>query len=92
MSGCSALGASQGGALTQLIALGAADKYLSQNPSITFFRFRYNRYTNFAMEAEPKATLAATNEECNSVCLRCIAVTDPQESRRPGGCKRGDLA
>jgi hypothetical protein len=48
---CSAIGASQGGALTQLIALGAADKYLSQNPSITFWRFRYNRYTNFAMEA-----------------------------------------
>ena len=39
-----------GGALTQLIALGAADKYLSQNPSITFWRFRYNRYTNFALE------------------------------------------
>ena len=47
---CSAIGASQGGALTQLIALGAADKYLSQNPSITFWRFRYSRYTNFAME------------------------------------------
>lgn len=42
--------ASAGGALTQLIALGAADKYLSQNPSITFWRFRYNKYTNFALE------------------------------------------
>lgn len=51
MTSCSAIGASQGGALTQLIALGAADKYLSQNPSITFWRFRYNRYTNFALEA-----------------------------------------
>jgi hypothetical protein len=51
MASCSALGASQGGALTQLIALGAADRYLSQNPSITFWRHRYNRYTNFAMEA-----------------------------------------
>ena len=47
---CSAVGASQGGALTQLIALGAADKYLSMNPAITFWRFRYSRYTNFAME------------------------------------------
>ena len=47
----SASGASQGGALTQLIALGAADKYLTQNPSITYWRFRYNRYTNFSMEA-----------------------------------------
>jgi hypothetical protein len=50
MPSCSAIGASQGGALTQLIALGAADKYLSQNPAITFWRFRYSRYTNFAME------------------------------------------
>jgi len=48
-SGC--VGASTGGTLTQLIALGAADVYLTQNPSITFFRFRYNKYTNFAMEA-----------------------------------------
>jgi hypothetical protein len=46
-----ALGASAGGSLTQLIALGAADRYLTQNPNITFFRHRYNRYTNFAMEA-----------------------------------------
>ena len=45
------LAASQGGALTQLIALGAADKYLTQNASITFWRFRYNKYTNFACEA-----------------------------------------
>ena len=46
-----ALAASQGGALTQLIALGAADKYLTQSPSITFWRFRYNKHTNFALEA-----------------------------------------
>ena len=52
MSGsCAAVSASQGGALTQLIALGAADKYLTQNASITFWRFRYNKYTNFACEA-----------------------------------------
>lgn len=50
MSNCSA-SASLGGALTQLIALGAADKYLTQNASITFWRFRYNKYTNFACEA-----------------------------------------
>jgi hypothetical protein len=41
---------SQGGALTQLIALGAADRYLTQNANITYWRHRYNRYTNFAME------------------------------------------
>jgi len=44
-------GASAGGTLTELIALGAADVYLTKNPSITFFRFRYNKHTNFAMEA-----------------------------------------
>ena len=48
---CSSVSASLGGALTQLIALGAADKYLTQNASITFWRFRYNKYTNFACEA-----------------------------------------
>lgn len=49
--GQSCIGATAGGTLTELIALGAADKYLSMNPSITFWRFRYNKYTNFAMEA-----------------------------------------
>ena len=44
-------GASAGGTLTELIALGAADQYLTANPTITFFRFRYNKHTNYAMEA-----------------------------------------
>jgi hypothetical protein len=50
-----------------LIALGAADKYLSQNPSITFFRFRYNRYTNFAMEAieQPFNTMVSFGQDCS---------------------------
>lgn len=51
MASCSGVSASLGGALTQLIALGAADKYLTPNASITFWRFRYNKYTNFACEA-----------------------------------------
>lgn len=51
MSGSSCIGASAGGSLTELIALGAADVYLTKNPSITFWRFRYNKHTNFAMEA-----------------------------------------
>jgi hypothetical protein len=41
----------QGGALTQLIALGAADKYLTQSPSITFWRYRFSRYSNFSTES-----------------------------------------
>jgi hypothetical protein len=40
-----------GGSITQLIALGAADKYLTQGPTITYWRFKYNKYTNFALEA-----------------------------------------
>jgi hypothetical protein len=44
-------GSSSGGALTELIALGAADQYLTHNPTITFWRFRYNKHTNYAMEA-----------------------------------------
>lgn len=50
-SGSTCAGASAGGALTELIALGAADQYLTANPTITFFRFRYNKHTNYAMEA-----------------------------------------
>jgi hypothetical protein len=47
--GC--VGTSSGGTLTQLVALGAADVYLTKCPTITYFRFRYNKYTNFAMES-----------------------------------------
>ena len=49
---CSAIGAaSAGGTLTELIAVGAMDIYLIKNPNVTFFRFRYNKHTNFALEA-----------------------------------------
>lgn len=34
----------------QLIAYGAQDIYLTGNPSITFFKFMYQRHTNFATE------------------------------------------
>lgn len=39
-----------GGALTELVAKGAMDAYLTDCPSTTLFRFRYNKYTNFVME------------------------------------------
>lgn len=51
MSQGTCIGASAGGTLTELIALGAADVYLTKNATITFWRFRYNKHTNFAMEA-----------------------------------------
>ncbi|CAK9253047.1 unnamed protein product [Sphagnum jensenii] len=46
-----AVGASSGGSLIELVALGAADTYLTMNPSITFWRFRYNKHTNFTLES-----------------------------------------
>ena len=93
---------SHGGALTQLIALGAADKYLSQNPSITFFRFRYNRYTNFAMEAieQPFNTMVTFGQDCSLTFNRTgdllywtyVVITLPgiygcDRSSREGGSK-----
>ena len=40
-----------GGGLMQLVAVGAADIYLTGNPQITFFKTVYKRYTNFSMES-----------------------------------------
>jgi hypothetical protein len=45
------MGATSGGNLTNLIALGAMDTHLTMCPSITYWRFRYNRYTNFTLES-----------------------------------------
>ena len=39
-----------GGGLMQLVAYGAQDVYLTGNPTITFFKIVYKRYTNFAIE------------------------------------------
>jgi hypothetical protein len=41
---------STGGGLRQLVALGAQHAYLAGNPETTFFRFRYQRHTNFAVD------------------------------------------
>ena len=38
------------GGLTQLVAYGAQDIYLTGNPEITFFKVVYRRHTNFAIE------------------------------------------
>ena len=47
----SAAQATASGALTELVALGAIDVYLSADANFTYFRLRYQRYTNFAMES-----------------------------------------
>ena len=39
------------GGLLQLVATGAQNQLLNGNPSMTFFRTLYKRYTNFAMES-----------------------------------------
>ena len=39
------------GGLMQLVAYGAQDVYLTANPQITFFKQKYNRHTNFAMQS-----------------------------------------
>ena len=38
------------GALSQLVAYGSQDIYLTGDPEITFFKVVYRRYTNFAIE------------------------------------------
>jgi hypothetical protein len=54
------------GALTQLIAQGALDQYLSASASFTFFKVRYNKHTNFAMEAisQPFSGAVSFGSEC----------------------------
>lgn len=39
------------GSVIQLLATGAMDAYLSKNAKFTYWKMRYVRYTNFAMEA-----------------------------------------
>jgi hypothetical protein len=39
-----------GGGSVQMVARGVADVYLTANPTITFWRSVYSRYTNFAIE------------------------------------------
>lgn len=44
-------GSSGSGALTQLIAQGALDQYLSANANFTFWKVRYSKHTPFALES-----------------------------------------
>ena len=41
-----------GGGLLQLVAQGKQDVFLTGNPSTTWFKFVYTRYTNFAIESQ----------------------------------------
>ena len=39
------------GAVTELVAIGVQDTYLTGNPQMSFFRQAYKRHTNFALES-----------------------------------------
>ncbi len=43
----------KGGGLLQLVAEGKQDLYLTGNPQVSWFKFVYRRYTNFAIESLP---------------------------------------
>lgn len=61
MSRGSCIGASAGGTVTELIALGSMDKYLTANPTLSFWTFRYNHHTNFALESIQQPFNSPTN-------------------------------
>jgi hypothetical protein len=42
----------QGGGLLQLVAVGKQDVFLTGNPQVSWFKFVYRRYTNFAIESQ----------------------------------------
>lgn len=58
-------GGSGSGALTQLIAQGALDQYLTASASYTFWKVRYNKHSPFALEsvAQPFHTAVSFGSE-----------------------------
>ena len=94
-------GSAGSGALTQLIAVGALDQYLTANSNFTFFKVKYNKHTNFAMESigQPFNTAVAFGAEAQITLNRsgdliyfmyCVidlpAITAcPAEEERCGG-------
>jgi hypothetical protein len=56
------------GALMQIVAQGSQDAYLTAKPEVTFFKFIYKRYTNFAMEAMEQTLSGTANFGNKVVC------------------------
>ena len=50
MSQCSATSNAAAGAVTQLVATGALNQYLNGGATLTYWRSKYTKHTNFAME------------------------------------------
>jgi len=48
------------GGITQLVAVGVQDAYLSGNPEVSFFRSSYKRYTHFASSIERQLVQGST--------------------------------
>jgi len=49
------------GGITQILAVGAQDVYLTTNPEVSFFRSNYKRYTHFAQSVERQLFQANPN-------------------------------
>lgn len=47
-------GATSGGVLSEMIALGAMEAFLIKGATVSFFRFRFSKHANFAMEPVPQ--------------------------------------
>jgi len=55
------------GGITQLVAVGIQDAYLTSNPEVSFFRSSYKRYTHFAQNVERQVIQG--NPNVNGVSL-----------------------
>jgi len=49
------------GGLMQLVAIGQQDAYLTENPTITYWKRAYQRHTNFAVESVEQSTGGSVN-------------------------------
>lgn len=60
------------GSLTQVIAQGALDQYLTQNATFTYWKSRYNKHTLFAIESvsQPFSTVVSFGSEAQVVLNR----------------------
>jgi len=54
------------GSITQLVAIGAQDVYLTGNPEVSFFRANYKRHTNFAHVVNRQVLQGAVNPSAMS--------------------------
>ena len=50
-----------GGAVMQIVSVGAQDVHLVSDPEITFFKATYQRHTNFAMESVEQSFTGEAN-------------------------------